>query len=153
MNKFMEMAIEEAKKGILQGHGGPFGCVIVKNDEIVGKGHNEVLKNNDPTCHGEIMAIHEACKTLNTFDLTGCEVYTTGEPCPMCLAAILWANIEKVYYGCNIFDTEKIGFRDNKFYKFQNNPSQRQKMITELDRDQCLKLYDLYNSLTDKKQY
>ena len=153
MNKFMEMAIEEAKKGILQGHGGPFGCVIVKNDEIVGKGHNEVLKNNDPTCHGEIMAIHEACKTLNTFDLTGCEVYTTGEPCPMCLAAILWANIEKVYYGCNIFDTEKIGFRDNKFYKFQNNPSQRQNMIKELDRDQCLKLYDLYNSLTDKKQY
>ena len=153
MNKFMEMAIEEAKKGILQGHGGPFGCVIVKNDEIVGKGHNEVLKNNDTTCHGEIMAIHEACKTLNTFDLTGCEVYTTGEPCPMCLAAILWANIEKVYYGCNIFDTEKIGFRDNKFYKFQNNPSQRQKMIKELDRDQCLKLYDLYNSLTDKKQY
>ena len=153
MNKFMEMAIEEAKKGILQGHGGHFGCVIVKNDEIVGKGHNEVLKNNDPTCHGEIMAIHEACKTLNTFDLTGCEVYTTGEPCPMCLAAILWANIEKVYYGCNIFDTEKIGFRDNKFYKFQNNPSQRQKMIKELDRDQCLKLYDLYNSLTDKKQY
>lgn len=153
MNRFMEMAIEEAKKGILQGHGGPFGCVIVKNDEIVGKGHNEVLKNNDPTCHGEIMAIHEACKTLNTFDLTGCEVYTTGEPCPMCLAAILWANIEKVYYGCNIFDTEKIGFRDNKFYKFQNNPSQRQKMIKELDRDQCLKLYDLYNSLTDKKQY
>ena len=149
----MEMAIEEAKKGILQGHGGPFGCVIVKNDEIVGKGHNEVLKNNDPTCHGEIMAIHEACKTLNTFDLAGCEVYTTGEPCPMCLAAILWANIEKVYYGCNIFDTEKIGFRDNKFYKFQNNPSQRQKMIKELDRDQCLKLYDLYNSLTDKKQY
>lgn len=149
----MEMAIEEAKKGILQGHGGPFGCVIVKNDEIVGKGHNEVLKNNDPTCHGEIMAIHEACKTLNTFDLTGCEVYTTGEPCPMCLAAILWANIEKVYYGCNIFDTEKIGFRDNKFYKFQNNPSQRQKMIKELDRDQCLKLYDLYNSLTEKKQY
>ena len=153
MNKFMEMAIEEAKKGILQGHGGPFGCVIVKNDEIVGKGHNEVLKNNDPTCHGEIMAIHEACKTLNTFDLVGCELYTTGEPCPMCLAAILWANIEKVYYGCNIFDTEKIGFRDNKFYKFQNNPSQRQKMIKELDRDQCLKLYDLYNSLTDKKQY
>ena len=149
----MEMAIEEAKKGILQGHGGPFGCVIVKNDEIVGKGHNEVLKNNDPTCHGEIMAIHEACKTLNTFDLTGCEVYTTGEPCPMCLAAILWANIEKVYYGCNIFDTEKIGFRDNKFYKFQNNPPQWQKMIKELDRDQCLKLYDLYNSLTDKKQY
>ncbi|MGN1295904.1 MAG: nucleoside deaminase [Bacilli bacterium] len=153
MNKFMEMAIEEAKKGILQGHGGPFGCVIVKNDEVVGKGHNEVLKNNDPTCHGEIMAIHEACATLNTFDLSGCEVYTTGEPCPMCLAAILWANIDKVYYGCNIFDTEKIGFRDNKFYKFQNNASEKQKMVKELDREECLKLYDLYNSLTNKKQY
>lgn len=153
MNKFMEEAIEEAKKGILQGHGGPFGCVIVKNDEIVGKGHNEVLKNNDPTCHGEIMAIHEACKTLNTFDLKGCEVYTTGEPCPMCLAALLWANVEKIYYGCNIFDTEKIGFRDNKFYKFQSNVGERKKFVKELDREDCLKLYDLYNSLTNKKQY
>ena len=98
MNKFMEMAIEEAKLGIVEGHGGPFGCVIVKDGVVVGKGHNEVIKNNDPTCHGEMMAIHDACKNLKTFNLKGCELYTTGEPCPMCFSAILWANIEKVYY-------------------------------------------------------
>ena len=153
MNKYMEMAIEEAKNGILLGHGGPFGCVIVKDGKVVGKGHNEVIKNNDPTCHGEMMAIHEACKDLNTYDLSGCELYTTGEPCPMCLAAILWANISKVYYGCNIYDTEKIGFRDNAFYKFQNNQEERKKFVQELDRPECLKLYDIYNSLNNKKNY
>ena len=116
MNRFMRLAINEAKRGILAGHGGPFGCVIVKDGVIVGKGHNQVIKNQDPTCHGEVMAIHKACKKLGTFDLSGCELYTTGEPCPMCLGAILWANIDKVYFGCNIIDTEKIGFRDNKFY-------------------------------------
>ena len=121
MNKYMKMAIKEAEKGIDCGHGGPFGCVIVKDGKVIAKGHNEVLKKKDPTCHGEMMAIHKACKKLGTHDLTGCEAYTTGEPCPMCLAAILWANIDKVYYGCNIFDTEKIGFRDNKFYQFQNS--------------------------------
>ena len=121
MNKYMRMAINEAKKGIRNGHGGPFGAVIVKNDEVIARGHNQVVKNNDPTCHGEIMAIHKACKKLGTFDLSGCEIYTTGEPCPMCMAAILWANIEKIYYGCNILDTEEIGFRDKKFYEqFEN---------------------------------
>mgnify|MGYP002520219486 CR=1 FL=1 len=91
----------------------PVGCVIVKDDVVIGKGHNQVVKNNDPTCHGEMMAIHKACKKINSFDLSGCVIYTTGQPCPMCLAAILWANIDKVYYGCNIIDTEDIGFRDN----------------------------------------
>ena len=118
VNEFMKVAIQEAKKGIRKGHGGPFGAVIVKDGEIVGRGHNQVVKNNDPTCHGEMMAIHMACKKLNTFDLSGTEIYTTGEPCPMCLAAILWANISKVYYGCNIVDTETIGFRDLAFYEF-----------------------------------
>ena len=93
MNKFMKMAINEAKKGINNNHGGPFGAVIVKDGVVVGKGHNQVIKNNDPTCHGEMMAIHKACKKLGTFDLSGCEIYTTGEPCRMCLSAILWANI------------------------------------------------------------
>ena len=108
MNKYMRMAINEAKKGITNGHGGPFGAVIVKDGIVVGKGHNQVVKNNDPTCHGEMMAIHKACKKLGTFNLEGCEIYTTGEPCPMCLAAILWANISKVYYCCNIHDTAEI---------------------------------------------
>ncbi len=144
------MAINEAKKGIRNGHGGPFGAVIVKNDEVVGKGHNQVVKNNDPTCHGEIMAIHKACKKLGTFDLSGCEIYTTGEPCPMCMAAILWANIEKIYYGCNILDTEEIGFRDKKFYEqFEN----REQLIHELDRKECLKLYGEYKRISDKVNY
>ena len=152
MNKYMRMAIAEARKGIRAGHGGPFGCVIVKGDEVVGKGHNQVVKNNDPTCHGEIMAIHKACKKLGTFDLSGCELYTTGEPCPMCMSAILWANIDKVYYGCNILDTEDIGFRDKKFYEMQQIDA-RKHFIHELDRKQCLKLYGEYKRISDKVNY
>ena len=151
MNRYMRMAINEAKKGILNGHGGPFGAVIVKDGVVVGKGHNQVIKNQDPTCHGEVMAIHKACKNIGSFDLSGCEIYTTGEPCPMCLGAILWANIGKVYYGCNIIDTEKIGFRDNKFYSMTKE--EKDEFIKELDRKQCLKLYDLYMSLDDKEEY
>ena len=146
MNKFMRMAIKEAKKGIESHHGGPFGAVIVKDGKVVGKGHNQVLKNNDPTCHGEIMAIHKACKNLKTFDLSGCELYTTGEPCPMCYAAILWANIDKVYYGCTIQDNENIGFRDKKFYEMQQ-PEIRNNVVKELDREKCLELFEYYNSL------
>ena len=150
MNKYMRMALNEARKGIKAGHGGPFGAVIVKDGAVVAKGHNQVIKNNDPTCHGEIMAIHKACKKLGTFDLSGCEIYTTGEPCPMCMAAILWANIEKVFYGCNILDTEEIGFRDKKFYEQFAN---REQFIKELDRKQCLKLYGEYKRITDKINY
>ena len=147
----MRLAIGEARRGILAGHGGPFGCVIVKDGQVIAKGHNQVIKNQDPTCHGEIMAIHKACKKLKTFDLSGCELYTTGEPCPMCLGAILWANIDKVYFGCNIIDTEVIGFRDNKFYSMTKE--EKAEFIKELDRKQCLKLYDLYMSLENKKEY
>lgn len=146
MNKYMKMAIVEAKRGIRAGDGGPFGAVIVKDGVVVGKGHNQVLKNNDPTCHGEVMAIHKACKKLKTFDLSGCEIYTTGEPCPMCMAAILWANIDKVYYGCNIFDTQDLGFRDALFYKMQE-PEEREKFAVELDRKECLKLYKEFLSM------
>lgn len=151
MNKFMKIALNEAYKGILNGHGGPFGAVIVKDNKVIAKGHNEVVKNNDPTCHGEMMAIHKACKKLKTFDLSGCEIYTTGEPCPMCLAAILWANISKVYYGCNIVDTAKIGFRDSAFYDFQNDEEAKKAFIKELDHEECLKLYDKYLTLERTK--
>ena len=149
MNKYMRMAINEARKGIRAGHGGPFGAVIVKDGVVVGKGHNQVLKNNDPTCHGEIMAIRKASKNLGTYDLSGCEIYTTGEPCPMCMSAILWANIDKIFYGCNIQDTEEIGFRDAKFYQMQQ-PGEREKLIVELDRKACQKLYAEYNRLNTK---
>lgn len=150
MNKFMLEAIHEAQTGIRNGHGGPFGCVIVKDDKIIGRGHNQVVVNNDPTCHGEMMAIRDAAKNLNNFDLSGSILYTTGEPCPMCLGAILWANIEKVYYGCNILDTDKIGFRDDVFYKRLKDKSS---FVYELDRDECLKLYNEYSSIKDKVNY
>lgn len=147
MNVFMKKAIEEAQKGIRAGHGGPFGCVIVKDGNVVGKGHNEVLRMKDPTCHGEIMAIHDACRTLGTFDLSGCQLYTTAEPCPMCAGAILWANIEKVCYGCNISDTDSIGFRDKEFYSDPVCDSE------ELDREECLEVFREYQSIKDKQKY
>ncbi len=147
----MKAAIEEAEHGIHAGEGGPFGCVIVKDGKIVGKGHNEVVKRKDPTCHGEIMAIHEACRSLDTFDLSGCELYTTGEPCPMCMGAILWANIGKVYYGCNIADTEEIGFRDKVFYEFTEE--KKAQMVQEMDRTECRKLYRDYQNIAEKTSY
>ena len=138
MNRCMREAIREAYKGIDNKHGGPFGCVIVKDGKIVGRGHNEVLKNQDCTCHGEMMAIRDACANLETFDLSGCELFTTSEPCPMCAGAIQWANINKVYQGCNVKDAESIGFRDKFFYE-------EEMFNTEtLDRDACLKLFENY---------
>ena len=140
MDKYMRMAINEAKKGINSSHGGPFGCVIVKDGIVIAKAHNTVLKDHDATCHGEVNAIRKASKKLGTHDLSGCILYTTAEPCPMCLGAILWANIDKVFYGCNIADTEEIGFRDSKFYNLTQE--EKANVIKELDRKQCLKLYD-----------
>lgn len=147
----MFLAIEEATNGIRNGEGGPFGSVIVKDGKVVGRGHNQVVLNNDATCHGEMQAIRDASKNLGTFDLSGCEIYTTGEPCPMCLGAILWANISKVYYGCNIIDTEDIGFRDNKFYNMTKE--EKAEFISELDREECLKLYAEYKSIAEKTNY
>ena len=152
MDQYMKIAIEEAYDGINAGDGGPFGAVIVKDGKIIGRGHNRVVSNGDPTCHGEMEAIRDACKRLGTFDLSGSTIYTTGEPCPMCLGAILWANIEKVYYGCNVIDTERIGFRDEKFYEL-SKPENKARLQTELDRDECLKLYDEYLKKTNRTAY
>ena len=116
MNRYMKIAIEEARHGITHKHGGPFGSVVVKDGKIVGRGHNRVLRDKDPTAHGEVSAIRNACANLGTYDLTGCDIYTTAEPCPMCRAAIMWANISNVYFGCTVADTDDIGFRDGNFY-------------------------------------
>jgi guanine deaminase len=151
MNKFMKVAVEEARKGINAGHGGPFGAVIVKDGKIISRGHNQVVANNDPTCHGEVDAIRKACKKLKTFDLDGCEIYTTGYPCPMCFCAILWANIDRIYYGCNTSDTEIIGFRDKEFEK--SIPVRKKTMCKELDREECLTLYNEYKKDKDKTMY
>jgi len=151
MDKFMNLAIIEAQKGIQNSHGGPFGAVIVKNNKVISKGHNKVIKNNDPTCHGEIDAIRKACKKLKTFDLSGCDIYTTGYPCPMCFCAILWANINKVYYGCKTTDTEMIGFRDKEFE--DKIPAKKIEMCSQLDREECLKLYAEYKNIKEKINY
>ena len=153
MNKYMRMAINEARKGIRKGHGGPFGAVIVKDGVVVGNGHNQVVKNNDPTCHGEMMAIRKACKNLGTFDLTGCELYTTGQCCTMCLVASLWANIKHIYYSCTIEDNAIIGFRDEKF---DNIFEGREKLVgleEQIDHKAGLKLFDEYNKMVDKVNY
>ncbi len=147
MDKFMKIAAYEARRGIHAGHGGPFGSVVVKNGEVVGRGHNEVVKRRDPTCHGEVMAIRDACKKLGTYDLSGCELYTTAEPCPMCAGAIMWANISKVWYGCTVEDTDKIGFRDKQFYESPADISE------ELDREECLKVFEDYLSIKGRKNY
>ena len=149
----MQQAIKEAEQGIKKGHGGPFGAVVVKDGQIVGRGHNKVVINKNPTLHGEMVAIADACKKLDTFNLAGCDIYTTGEPCPMCLCAIMWANIGKIYYGCTIKDNEVIGFRDDIFNKIMNIDRKKIKNLHELDRAACLELFDKYNKIQDKQNY
>ena len=146
-NAYMQLAIDQAREGIYHQHGGPFGSVIVKDGEIVGQGHNMVLENNDSTAHGEIVAIRNAEQNLNTYDLSGCTLYTTGEPCPMCLAACMWANIETVYYGCTIEDNAIIGFRDEAFDEMFGGRDAFKTYLVEIDRDACLKLFAEYEAL------
>ena len=150
--EYMKEALKEAYEGINKGHGGPFGCVIVRDGKIVGRGHNRVLLKHDPTCHGEMEAIRDACEKEGSHDLSGCELYTTAEPCPMCLGAILWSNIAKVYYGCNVNDTDKIGFRDDKFYDYFNG---KEDILTleERSREECQKLFEDYNNDKNAKRY
>lgn len=151
--EFMKLAVEEARDGINSNHGGPFGAVVVKDGKIIASGHNCVLKNNDSTCHGEIAAIREAEQKLEAFVLPDCELYTTAEPCPMCLAAILWANISKVYYGCSVEDTAKIGFRDEKFEKLLSEDYEALKdMLEQRDREMCWGVFEEYKKL-DKTIY
>lgn len=150
----MKVAIDEARKGILAGDGGPFGSVIVKDGVIIGKGHNHVVSRNDPTCHGEIDAIRDACKNINSFDLSGADIYTTGEPCPMCLGAILWANINKIYYGCSIKENDSIGFRDEIFYKNLSISTKKMKeRIIQIDHEECKELFKEYAELNNKTSY
>ena len=150
--EYMSEAIKEAYDGINKKDGGPFGCVIVKDGKIVGRGHNRVLAKQDPTCHGEMEAIRDACKNLGTFDLSGCTLYTSAEPCPMCLGGILWSNINQVYYGCTIGDTDSIGFRDTKFYDcFYGKNNYLKK--TELCRKEALDLFAEYKADSENKRY
>lgn len=143
---FMDEAIAESAKNLKTGHGGPFGAVVVKDGVIVGRGHNEVLKHNDPTCHGEIQAIRDACRSLGTYDLSGCELYTSAEPCPMCLSAIIWANIKTVYYGNSAKDAAAIGFRDDFIYDFikRGFADEGTLALRQMGREEAIKIFEQY---------
>jgi guanine deaminase len=120
--EFMREAIAVAYKGMNGGHGGPFGAVIVKDGRVVGSGHNRVISSGDPTAHAEVTAIRDAARNLGTHDLSGTVIYVNGLPCPMCMAAIFWARIGKIYFGCTPEDAEAIGFDDQEFYRQLEKP-------------------------------
>ena len=152
--EYMNEAVKEAYDGIKNGHGGPFGTVIVKNGKIVGRGHNRVLLKHDPTCHGEVEAIRDACANLGTHSLDGCVLYTTAEPCPMCLGAIYWAHIDRIFYGNNRKDAAGIGFADDFIYEELDRPmASRTVPIEPLLRDEALSSFRLWQEKDDKTEY
>lgn len=150
----MQEAITLSQKGMDNNEGGPFGCIIVKGDEIVGRGNNKVSSANDPTAHAEVTAIRDACKNLNTFQLTDCEVYTSCEPCPMCLGAIYWARPKVVYYANNRQDAADIGFDDSMIYDEMNASLEERKIpILPLGRLEALKVFHQWKQKDDKTHY
>ena len=156
MNEYMKTAKDLADDNLKTNKGGPFGACIVKDGKIIGRGSNNVLSNNDPTAHAEIMAIRDACKNINSYDLTGCVIYTSCYPCPMCLSAIMWANITKIYYGNTKEDAENIGFRDKFIYDIISKLNNNEESSLELkciDRDETIKTFNEYMTKEDKTIY
>ena len=152
-NEFMKRAIELSIESVNNG-GGPFGCVVVKDEKILAEGKNKVTSTNDPTAHGEIVAIRVACKKLNNFNLKGSELYSTCEPCPMCLSAIYWARIDKIYYANTREDARKIDFDDSLIYsEFKKNISEREIPMLQMMRKEALKAFELWDKKTDKVKY
>ena len=158
MNKYMKIAKELAENNLLTNVGGPFGACVVKDGKIIGKGSNHVLSNNDPTAHAEVMAIRDACKNINSYDLSRCELYTSCYPCPMCLSAIIWANIKTVYYGNTKEDAADIGFRDDFIYDFiyklsiGTNQNAVLK-LTEMNRQETIETFKEFKNKKDKTIY
>src|SRR5262245_60552893 len=139
--KFMQEAIMLAHNGVVNNEGGPFGCVVVKDNNIVGRGNNKVTSSNDPTAHAEVVAIRDACRNLQSFQLDDCEIYTSCEPCPMCLGAIYWARPKRVYYANNRQDAANIGFDDSLIYEEMGTElNQRRIPILPLGREAALKV-------------
>ena len=152
-NFFMQKAIELSIKNI-HNKGGPFGCVIVKNNKIISEGVNGVTQNNDPTAHAEIVAIRNACKKLNTFDLSGCELYTSCEPCPMCLSAIYWSHIDLVYYGNSRENAAEIQFDDKFIYdEMKKDINERKIPLKQILKDEAIKAFDLWAETENKTKY
>ena len=152
-NKFMLRAIVLSIESVNAG-GGPFGSVIVRDNKIISEGFNKVTSTNDPTAHGEIVAIREACKNLKVFNLSGCELYSTCEPCPMCLSSIYWAHIDKIYYANTRDDAQKIDFDDSLIYsELKKNIKRRKIPMVQMMRDEALKAFELWDKKTDKVKY
>ena len=152
--KFMSRALELALKGAQSGAGGPFAGVVVKDGKIIGESFNKVLANQDPTAHGEVMAIRNACKTLKSFSLAGCDLYTTGEPCPMCLSAAYWAKINRIFFGFSIQDATDIDFEDEYQYnEFKKPLAQRKIPETQIMRKEALELTKKFAAKPDRARY
>ena len=152
-NKFMLRAIALSIESVKTG-GGPFGSVIVRDNKIISEGYNKVTSTNDPTAHGEIVAIRKACKNLKVFNLSGCELYSTCEPCPMCLSAIYWAHIDKIYYANTRDDAQKIDFDDSLIYsELKKNIEKRKIPTVQMMREEALKAFELWGKKTDKVKY
>jgi len=151
----MKLAIEEASKGIKAGDGGPFGAVIVKDGKILAASHNTVVKNNDPTQHAEMNAISLSSSKLGSYDLSGCILYSTTEPCPMCFSAIHWARIDRVVYGTNIEDVAKLGFNELSIpvLKMKEQGPSPVEITPDFMREECLELLELWSTLPDKQVY
>ncbi|RPJ34931.1 MAG: nucleoside deaminase [Verrucomicrobiaceae bacterium] len=153
-DEFMMRAIELARQGMRCGDGGPFGAVVVRDGEIIGEGWNRVLATNDPTAHGEITAIRAACARLGSFSLEGCEIHTTGEPCPMCLGAIHWARLGAIYHGFRVEDAAEVGFDDREFFRqMVLPPEQRMIPSRESCRAEAMELIREYAQLPGRRIY
>lgn len=154
ISEFMQEAIRLSLSNVEEGKGGPFGAIVVKDGKIIAKGTNCVTAHNDPTAHAEVVAIREACKVLNTFQLTGCEIYASCEPCPMCLAAIYWARPDKLYYANSKEDAAAIQFDDKFIYEEIAKPVEERKLFTQqLLRDEALLAFEKWNESTKKISY
>jgi tRNA(Arg) A34 adenosine deaminase TadA len=152
--QFMLKAIEFAQQGMDNNEGGPFGAIIVKDGKIVGRGNNKVTSTNDPTAHAEVVAIRDACKNLGTFQLDDCVIYTSCEPCPMCLGAIYWARPKRIVFACDKKDAAAIGFDDDFIYKeIELSIDQRSIPTSQLLRDQGIKVFKNWEEKTDKDAY
>jgi len=152
-NKFMLKAIELSISSA-NGTGGPFGCVIVKDDKIIAEGSNKVTFSNDPTAHAEIVAIREACKKLNACNLSGCDLYAICEPCPMCLSAIYWSHVDNIFYANTREDAKKINFDDSLIYSEILKKNEDRKIpIKQMLRDEALKAFEIWDKKTDKIEY
>lgn len=151
---YIKKALELAEFGMKNSKGGPFGAVIVKNGNIIGEGFNSVTSSNDPSAHAEINAIRNACKHIKSFDLAGCTIYTSCEPCPMCLAAIYWANIDEIYYAATKEQAKRAGFRDEFIYSEINKPiEQREKHFEQIIDEKVLKIFDEWILSQNKMPY